>query len=84
MATGVGVNWPFTQAIFCLSLGFNNKKPFDSIEETCGEGQKKIFGAVLDIYWIFLPRVNSQNHLSALVTARDRGSYLLIGFYASE
>lgn len=52
MATGVGVKWPFTQATFWLSLGFNNKNPFDSIEKTCGEGQRKISGAVLDILYL--------------------------------
>lgn len=46
---------------FWLSLGFNNKNPLDSIEKTCGKGQRKIFGAVLVIYWMFLPRVNSES-----------------------
>lgn len=52
MATGVAVQWPFTQATFWLSLGFNNKIPFDSIEKAYEEGQRKIFGAVLDISYL--------------------------------
>lgn len=36
MATVRGAKWPFTQATFWLSLGFNNKNPFDSIEKTWG------------------------------------------------
>lgn len=36
MATAVGVNCPFTQAMFWLSLGFNNKKNFILLRKLMG------------------------------------------------